>query len=184
MASGSDNSGAKRTFADKLLDAVAANAAAQLDLTGREWPLEDLTPLREVLQTLAEDIKRLSPALLSQVICDLSLVIWQLRAWYSPGVGFIVLALLERVGGGPQRLPAPPNGADPGLAVLRLLEGLVLVSVVRLPSQKKAAVKVLEKILHKRRIPPCTSVRLESALVCLTGTSWAGVPSASPLSDA
>eukprot|EP00927_Polykrikos_kofoidii_P014685 TRINITY_DN16479_c0_g4_i1.p1 TRINITY_DN16479_c0_g4~~TRINITY_DN16479_c0_g4_i1.p1 ORF type:complete len:1200 (+),score=152.57 TRINITY_DN16479_c0_g4_i1:172-3600(+) len=107
---------------------------------------------------------------LGNIACSLSLVIFQLRTWYTEEEGTLLLLILERIANIPGRLGSFGQARIAGgLAVLRLLEGLVLVCTVR-HSQKKVT-DVLLVLLRGRHLPPYTSARLEATLVCLDGNS-------------
>jgi len=126
--------------------------------------------------------RRLSQAALSEALEGLASALYQLRAWYRPELGALVLLLLEQIARAPARLPKPASGADPALLVCRVLEGLVLVhTVAHSPGD---VVRVVAMLLRRRRLPPLSMVRLEAALFpfednCPTG-SFEELPSRPP----
>eukprot|EP00931_Biecheleriopsis_adriatica_P036192 TRINITY_DN20857_c0_g1_i1.p1 TRINITY_DN20857_c0_g1~~TRINITY_DN20857_c0_g1_i1.p1 ORF type:complete len:926 (+),score=206.59 TRINITY_DN20857_c0_g1_i1:28-2805(+) len=171
-------------FVHRLLDALAANAQQQETEKEDQGDRKDLPALKRTVASLGSEVKRWNPMMLTEVICELSLVLWQLRSWFTPGAGFLVVAILEKIAAQSQRLPTPMSGSDPGLAVLRIIEGFVLISVARSERTRDNALRVVEAVVAKKRLPPCTAVRLEAALVCLGACEGRpGVPSLVPLSN-
>ncbi|CAE6950399.1 URT1 [Symbiodinium natans] len=159
----------ERAFVDTLLAALFENARAQTEVDGKrgpvwETPWQDLDPMRFKLHELGDSLKKYGSHGLASLICELSLVIWQLRAWFTIGAGLLVIEVLKRISEMAHRLPSP-DGLDPGLAALRVIEGFILFCAARHKRMRKDAVAALERILLKKRLPPCTTVRIESALV-------------------
>eukprot|EP00930_Biecheleria_cincta_P045499 TRINITY_DN31352_c0_g1_i1.p1 TRINITY_DN31352_c0_g1~~TRINITY_DN31352_c0_g1_i1.p1 ORF type:complete len:902 (-),score=160.98 TRINITY_DN31352_c0_g1_i1:137-2842(-) len=192
LSAGAGNDRPGTSFVHNLLEALLANAeqlgeSRRVENTDTEEPFEDLPALHNALGRLRRSVKQFTPKMLSEVLYELSLVTWQLRAWFTPGAGSLIVSVLDRLGGLTHRLPQPSCGADPGLAVIRLLEGVVLMSLVRYGgvTVRAEALKVVERILQKRRLPPCSSVRLEASLVSLGGfqAQFALLPSPANLDD-
>eukprot|EP00434_Breviolum_minutum_P010526 symbB.v1.2.009283.t3/scaffold571.1/size186967/1 len=171
-------------FVDSFLRALQDNRGNQKEkcsLCGPngkgiwEDPWEDLPALRDSLKHFSKVVHRLDPRELSDLLCDtwrmiwteLSLVIWQLRAWFTLGSASLVLEILDRIADMPNRLPSTMDGGDPGLAALRLIEGYIFFCVAHQESLKSEIAHVLVRILRKKRLPPCTSVRIEAALASL-----------------
>ncbi|CAJ1387734.1 unnamed protein product [Effrenium voratum] len=130
-------------------------------------PWEDTPSLKEKLSNLKHQLGEIRPYDLSELLCELSLVIWQLRAWFTISSADLVLEILKKVHQMSGRLPETTSGGDPGLAVLRLLEGYIFFYAARQEKLKEKVQQVVAKIVHKKRLPPCTLVRVEAALVCL-----------------
>ncbi|CAJ1350987.1 unnamed protein product [Effrenium voratum] len=130
-------------------------------------PWEDTPSLKEKLSNLKHQLGDIRPYDLSELLCELSLVIWQLRAWFTISSADLVLEILKKVHQMSGRLPETTSGGDPGLAVLRLLEGYIFFYAARQEKLKEKVQQVVAKIVHKKRLPPCTLVRVEAALVCL-----------------
>ncbi|CAK9109455.1 unnamed protein product [Durusdinium trenchii] len=127
-------------------------------------PWEDLPSLDGRLKQLKRVVRNLHARDLSELLCELSLVIWQLRAWFTVGSALLVLQILNRIADMPYRLPTTDDGGDPGLAALRIIEGYILFCCAYQDNLKSEVGQTLSRILKKKRLPPCTSVRVEAAL--------------------
>lgn len=159
---------------NSLLEALSENAKVQIDgvapdgnhSRGPIWenPWDDRDQMRLKLHELGTTLKRYGSYGLASLICELSLVVWQLRAWFTIGAGLLVVEVLKRISEMHSRLPSA-EGQDPGLAALRVIEGFILFCAARHKRIRKDATAALERILLKKRLPPCTSVRIEAALV-------------------
>ncbi|CAE7210896.1 rrp5 [Symbiodinium necroappetens] len=164
----------EHAFVNSLLEALSENAKVQIDgvapdgnhSRGPIWenPWDDRDQMRLKLHELGTTLKRYGSYGLASLICELSLVVWQLRAWFTIGAGLLVVEVLKRISEMHSRLPSA-EGQDPGLAALRVIEGFILFCAARHKRIRKDATAALERILLKKRLPPCTSVRIEAALV-------------------
>ncbi|CAE7683112.1 rrp5, partial [Symbiodinium sp. CCMP2456] len=164
----------EHAFVNSLLEALCENAKVQIDgvppdgnhSRGPIWenPWDDRDQMRLKLHELGTTLKRYGSYGLAALICELSLVVWQLRAWFTIGAGLLVVEVLKRISEMQHRLPSA-EGQDPGLAALRVIEGFILFCAARHKRIRKDATAALERILLKKRLPPCTSVRIEAALV-------------------
>eukprot|EP00435_Cladocopium_sp_Y103_P058164 s1051_g20.t1 len=170
----SSKAGKAAQFVDHFLRALQENRERQKEgfslcgPNGRgiwEDPWEDLQALKDSLKHFTKVVHRLESRELSDLLCELSLVIWQLRAWFTIGSAFLILEILDRIAQMPTRLPTTYDGGDPGLAALRLIEGYIFFCVAHHDQLRSEVGHVLSRILRKKRLPPCTSVRVEAALV-------------------
>lgn len=176
--------------ADEMLEALdaaldesrrrarAVAVAPACDAGGGGEAGEALDPMMKLVSSAAA----LSISGVVAVVCGLSLIIYQLRARYTEGVGSLVLALLGRIAQEREPLPRPASGADARMAVLRLLEGVVLVHTVQ--HAREESCSTLEGLLRRKRhvLPMCVSARLEAALVCFDpSVGRPGVPAASAM---
>lgn len=170
------------SFVKDLLDVLQVSRQPEEDAChaagGPE--VEESWKMQWLSDELVGKVKGFTPTVLSKVVCELSKVIFQLRAWYSPRVGVVLLAVLNHVAA--QTHPLPGQANDPGLAVLRLLEGVLLICTVQHAPAKVA--ECLELLVRRRRVLPLTSNRLEAALVRLSKPRiWPGVPTTVPLDE-
>eukprot|EP00439_Symbiodinium_sp_Y106_P075322 s1547_g14.t3 len=164
----------EHAFVNTLLEALSENAKIQIEAVAADgnhsrgpiWenPWDDRDQMRLKLHELGTTLKRYGSYGLAALICELSLVVWQLRAWFTIGAGLLVVEVLKRISEMQHRLPSA-EGQDPGLAALRVIEGFILFCAARHKRIRKDATAALERILLKKRLPPCTSVRIEAALV-------------------
>merc|ERR1719362_2114900 len=84
-----------------------------------------------MLEALAVTVSTFSAEDLSTIICELSAFLFHLRAWYCVSLGIILLRLLNTVAALPHRLVRTATSTiSPDLALLRLLEGILLVCTV------------------------------------------------------
>lgn len=154
-------------FVEILLEAVHTNALAQ-GFSDESGPLgRVLVEDKELLDALERNKRKVNDVLsawpegLSFTVYALSNVVWQLRAWYTQRVGLLILDVLEMVSR--QRNRLPPGPADPGLCVMKLLEGVALIETCRHSPERVR--EVLEALIRAKRLP--NNVRLEAALVAL-----------------
>ena len=81
-------------FIQKLQENRLSQGAGLCGPSGRgiwEDPWLDLEPLKEALESFTRQVHRLRAYELSELLCELSLVIWQLRAWFTIGSALLVL---------------------------------------------------------------------------------------------
>lgn len=126
--------------------------------------LRDGGDLHTTVVCLKSAVRTLTAMETSATIHCFSLHIFQLRAWYTPVVGLLLVDLLERVAdhsGHRGRLPKTPGNSDPGMALLQVLEGVVLVCTAL--HEPTRIVAVLKKLLKQGRLPTFASGRLKSA---------------------
>eukprot|EP00445_Apocalathium_hangoei_P081184 CAMPEP_0204183044 /NCGR_PEP_ID=MMETSP0361-20130328/53283_1 /ASSEMBLY_ACC=CAM_ASM_000343 /TAXON_ID=268821 /ORGANISM="Scrippsiella Hangoei, Strain SHTV-5" /LENGTH=95 /DNA_ID=CAMNT_0051142879 /DNA_START=10 /DNA_END=293 /DNA_ORIENTATION=+ len=84
-------------WAKALLEAMQANHQENEE-QGHEYPLvTECAGLSRVLNRLGAGVQDFNPEFLSTVVCELSLVVSQLRAWYTAGVGQLLIAVLKKV---------------------------------------------------------------------------------------
>eukprot|EP00929_Paragymnodinium_shiwhaense_P040624 TRINITY_DN21183_c0_g1_i3.p1 TRINITY_DN21183_c0_g1~~TRINITY_DN21183_c0_g1_i3.p1 ORF type:complete len:965 (+),score=193.99 TRINITY_DN21183_c0_g1_i3:64-2958(+) len=155
-ADASDEAG--NDFLEKLLEMLQESQQGQCDKT----------KMRPLLST----INSRKPADLVAITCKLVQILYQLRAWYTDDVGVLCLFLFHAlVEVRPSQALPRFQSEDTCMCILRLLEGLVLICTA--PHAKKETIESLDLLLQNRlvRLPPCTSVRLEAALVALEGAS-------------
>eukprot|EP00439_Symbiodinium_sp_Y106_P075433 s1547_g14.t4 len=121
----------EHAFVNTLLEALSENAKIQIEVAadgnhsrGPIWenPWDDRDQMRLKLHELGTTLKRYGSYGLAALICELSLVVWQLRAWFTIGAGLLVVEVLKRISEMQHRLPSA-EGQDPGLAALRVIEG-------------------------------------------------------------
>mmetsp|Transcript_168185 Transcript_168185/g.540304 ORF Transcript_168185/g.540304 Transcript_168185/m.540304 type:complete len:923 (+) Transcript_168185:63-2831(+) len=155
----------EEAWAKELLAAMQANHEENEEECYGYPLVAEGAELKSMLPQLKARVQRLTPLGLSCIVCNLSLLMYQLRAWYTAGVGLLLVALLEKVAAQQNKLPSPPSKADPGMGALKLLEGVLLMCTA-LHAPVKVA-ELVEKMLRRRRLPPCVSARLEAAIVFL-----------------
>lgn len=144
-------------FVDELLaglEEAASNAAEEGDY--RPEP---------VFGDLNRRAKQMTLADLVAVFSELAQVIYQIRAWYTRSAGDLILVLLRRISNTRTSLPRIHEAVNPGLVVLKVLEGVVLVSTG--PDSPKEVADILDKLLTRRVLPSGCTYRLEATLACL-----------------
>lgn len=124
---------------------------------------EDTGERAKVVSKLKKDAGKLDEMGISAAVCDLSIMVFQLRALYKEDVGVVLLELLEQAAQKTERLPSPKiSRADPCMAILRLLEGVLLICTAKHNPSKVA--KCIESLLRRRRLPATAIMRLEAAM--------------------
>eukprot|EP00927_Polykrikos_kofoidii_P042981 TRINITY_DN37039_c0_g1_i1.p1 TRINITY_DN37039_c0_g1~~TRINITY_DN37039_c0_g1_i1.p1 ORF type:complete len:756 (-),score=117.27 TRINITY_DN37039_c0_g1_i1:182-2419(-) len=169
-------------FAEEVLRALevehALGASRQTDQSRGEvrTTLATSRHFKQQLEHFRARISTFESWKLAAVVCELGEAVEKLRAWYTVGVGDLLMCLLERVALQPHQLPwtdaAKSHG--PGLSLLKLVEGVILI-LTALHARSNVA-SLLEKLLLSRRLLPSCFVRLEAVVVCLDGDADADRP--------